>query len=177
MALTDSAAVLLLATDVVLENNAALDWHQGRVLGLPSLWKGNDVLQSAALYLAGSRRRSADGQAPTAPFRAADVLNLPLTHNKLTALTRLDAAEANQPNTDALATLTAAFRAAGAKSLLIRLWKGDEAAETLFLQAYYKHLLQSGDAAAACRAAQEEIRMNPQYAHPFYWGNYITIAR
>ena len=69
--------------------------------------------------------------------------------------------------------LARGFLAAGAGSVVATLWQVDDRAGAQLMKSFYRELLHRGQApAAALRKAQQEIRQQPRFAHPYYWAGY-----
>ncbi|WP_299461124.1 tetratricopeptide repeat protein [uncultured Microscilla sp.] len=78
--------------------------------------------------------------------------------------------------------LQRAFMVAGAKSLLMSLWKVDDTATQLLMSRFYKEWIGKGKSKrAAFRAAQEHLRNYKKagkkiYAAPYYWGAFVMVG-
>lgn len=84
--------------------------------------------------------------------------------------------------------LQRALKVAGAKSLLLSLWKVDDRATRLFMEEFYRQLLSGQTKPAALKAARQylrnyseitleglgHIRIKP-YERPFYWAAFVLI--
>ena len=72
-----------------------------------------------------------------------------------------------------------AFLLAGARQVLVSLWKVDDVATAALMRAFYKRWHASDPsqrmtAGAALREAQREIRAsNPRWAHEHYWAAWV----
>ncbi len=66
---------------------------------------------------------------------------------------------------------------AGAKSTIASLWKTDDQAAFLLIEAFYKEYLQTGcTKAQALQSAQQKLLVEPEFAHPGYWAAFILIG-
>ncbi|MDX1627260.1 MAG: CHAT domain-containing protein [Fulvivirga sp.] len=70
--------------------------------------------------------------------------------------------------------LQRAFRAAGANSIILSLWKVDDQATRDFMVTFYEQYLQSGDKITAFHATQKA--MKEKYKKPFYWGAFVLVG-
>ncbi len=77
---------------------------------------------------------------------------------------------------DELLGLSRACLYAGAASLALSLWRVDDRAGSIFMQEFYRQLLNGLGKAAAMRQAQLILLQNSQYRHPFYWAPFILIG-
>lgn len=71
--------------------------------------------------------------------------------------------------------LARGFFSAGARSLLMTLWMVDDEQTALFMAAFYRHLLRSGQPGAALRASQCEMIQSG--LHPFFWAPFTLFGR
>jgi len=71
---------------------------------------------------------------------------------------------------EGLIGLTRGFMYAGASSVVSSLWKVDDEVTAELMKHFYANMLQRGmPPAEALRAAQNEIRKQPQWRSPYYW--------
>lgn len=83
-----------------------------------------------------------------------------------------------------LMSLASGFLGAGARSLLVSLWRVDDATTARLMQAFYQSLQNGQGRAAALRQAQLDIlalaREHPEeygaYRHPAYWAPFVLIG-
>ncbi|MBK7925145.1 MAG: CHAT domain-containing protein [Gemmatimonadetes bacterium] len=68
-----------------------------------------------------------------------------------------------------------AFLKRGADAVLASLWPVDDAATELLITAFYRNL-RTMDTATALRQAQQTVKANPKYAHPYYWGAWVLVG-
>ena len=68
----------------------------------------------------------------------------------------------------------AAGLGAGAREMVLTLWKIDDASARIFASAFHRVFAADGDAPAALRAAQVEVRS--LLSHPFHWAAFSLIA-
>jgi CHAT domain-containing protein len=66
------------------------------------------------------------------------------------------------------------FAVAGARYLLMSLWKVDDEATAFLMESFYKHWLEGEAPVSALRRAQSKLRsVRPQ---PFYWGAFVVLG-
>lgn len=70
---------------------------------------------------------------------------------------------------EGLIGLTRAFQYAGARSLLVSLWKINDASTTAFMQAFYRAIKAGACKDAALQAAVRQMSAHPHWSHPYYW--------
>ena len=73
--------------------------------------------------------------------------------------------------------LQSAFLLAGADALLMSLFKVDDEATQELMKIFYEKWRQTKDKRVAIREAKRELRQNPNYADPIYWGAFVMIGR
>ena len=74
---------------------------------------------------------------------------------------------------DGVFGLQRGFKKAGAKTLLMSLWKVDDEATSLFMTEFYRNLIAGKDAYGALRTAQEYLRsLRP---NPYYWAAFVLL--
>jgi CHAT domain-containing protein len=72
--------------------------------------------------------------------------------------------------------LQRAFLVAGAKAIVLSLFKVDDAATRLLMSKFYdKFLHNGGDYRKAFREAKQELRNSENFKSPIYWGAFIMI--
>lgn len=73
--------------------------------------------------------------------------------------------------------LQSAFLLAGADAILMSLFKVDDDATNELMNIFYKKWKETGDKRIAIREAKRELRQNPKYKEPIYWGAFVMIGR
>jgi len=71
--------------------------------------------------------------------------------------------------------LSRGFLAAGARRVLVSLWKIDDEATAEFMRQFYRAML-TGERlapAAALRSAQAAMWNNPRWRSPFHWSGFV----
>ncbi|RYZ12913.1 MAG: CHAT domain-containing protein, partial [Myxococcaceae bacterium] len=71
--------------------------------------------------------------------------------------------------------LRRAFLVAGAETVVMSLWKVDDATTRTLMETYYRHLLGGEGLATALREAMRELRS--AQPHPHYWAPFIAMGR
>jgi tetratricopeptide (TPR) repeat protein len=77
------------------------------------------------------------------------------------------------PGSDFEGWMTAALRA-GARELVLTLWKVDDHGAGSFARAFYRKWAAGSSAVSACHEAREESRA--QNPHPFHWAPFIAVG-
>ena len=76
---------------------------------------------------------------------------------------------------DELVGLTRGLLYAGARAVVATLWDVNDESTARFMKTFYRHLLESGQTAAALRTAQLALR--ELYPHPYYWAPFFLVGR
>ncbi|MEE3448870.1 MAG: CHAT domain-containing protein, partial [Bacteroidales bacterium] len=104
---------------------------------------------------------------------AYEISQLDLSKVKFVVLSACETAKGWIYDFDGVFGLQRAFKQAGAGSILMSLWKVDDQATALFMEHFYKFLLQSGDRHEALKLAQDEVKK--QYPDPYYWAAWVML--
>jgi CHAT domain-containing protein len=64
---------------------------------------------------------------------------------------------------------------AGAETVVMSLWKVDDASTSLLMEAYYRNLLAGQGRASALREAMRSLRVSR--SNPHYWAPFIALGR
>jgi CHAT domain-containing protein/tetratricopeptide (TPR) repeat protein len=72
--------------------------------------------------------------------------------------------------------LQRAFRIAGAKNLIMSLWKVSDQATNLLMQTFYTELAKTGNIKTAFFTAQNTLRKNPEFSHPYFWAAFVLTG-
>ena len=79
---------------------------------------------------------------------------------------------------EGLVGLSRAFLAAGARSLVVSLWRVNDRSTSLLMEAFYLNLKEGlGKAEALHQAKLALMKVEEgRYAHPYYWAPFILIG-
>ncbi len=145
----------------------------GRLSGPPP---ENPLLRSG-LALAGANawlnERPLPPEAEDGLLTAEDVSGLDLLDTELVVLSACETGLGEIRTGEGVFGLRRAFVLAGAKALVMSLWKVPDDATRLLMKDFYRRLLAGEGKADALRDAQRTLREKPEYADPFYWGAFI----
>ncbi|MGY3388738.1 CHAT domain-containing protein [Bradyrhizobium sp. USDA 3311] len=133
----------------------------------------NPMLRSG-LALAGANWRAKGFLPPIEAedglLTAEDAAALDLSHTELVVLSACDTG-LGAINSEGVFGLRRAFMLAGARTLLISLWKVPDQPTAELFAAYYRHLLRGKGRSESLREARAEIRQ--RWPHPSCWGAFI----
>jgi CHAT domain-containing protein/Tfp pilus assembly protein PilF len=73
--------------------------------------------------------------------------------------------------------LTRAFMAAGARSVMVSLWKVNDRSTSLLMERFYRGLLKDGaPATTALAQAKRALLKDPETRSPFYWAPFVLVG-
>jgi CHAT domain-containing protein len=114
---------------------------------------------------------------PGSVLTAEDIARLDLTHSQLVVLSACDSGRGWTVNGQGSLGFQTAFMAAGVHTLLVALWPIPTDATEAFMHSFYTHYIaHHGSAEKAFRAAQDEVRRQPQFADPSNWAAWVLVG-
>jgi CHAT domain-containing protein/tetratricopeptide (TPR) repeat protein len=150
-------------------------WVVGGELGrLAGLHLENPLLRSG-LALAGSNTWLQKGQLPPEAedglLTAEDVSGMDLLDTELVVLSACNTGLGEIRTGEGVFGLRRAFVLAGAKTLVMSLWKVPDEETRELMEDFYRRILAGEPRAEALRNAQ--LKMKAKYPDPFFWGAFI----
>jgi hypothetical protein len=134
--------------------------------------RSDDAFASAGIELSGD----APGDAGSS-LTAADVVRIDLSQSELVVLLACETAMGQPVNGQGSLGFQSAFMAAGARSLLVALWRVPADASSKLIQNFYAGLFERGlSRAEALKQAQAALRDDPKYADPWNWGGWVLVG-
>lgn len=106
---------------------------------------------------------------------AFEAQNLNLDKTELVVLSACETGKGELHNGEGVYGLQRAFQVAGAKNLIMSLWKVDDEATQLMMTSFYKNWVQSGNLSDSFRKAQQLIK--DKYKKPYFWGAFILVSK
>ncbi|NOK32017.1 CHAT domain-containing protein [Corallococcus exercitus] len=144
----------------------------------PQAARPPDPLLRSGLLLAGeTAKTSAPGASASdsALVTALELAGLDLWGTQLVVLSACDTGRGAVRRGQGVYGLRRAFLVAGAETVVMSLWKVDDATTRTLMETYYRHLLGGEGLATALREAMRELRR--AQPHPHYWAPFIAMGR
>jgi CHAT domain-containing protein len=127
----------------------------------------------AGLLLAGCETPNQDGE--DGILTAEEAMNLNLDKTELVVLSACETGLGDIQNGEGVFGLQRAFQQAGAKTVLMSLWKVSDSATQMLMTEFYLALLSGKNKHDAFKVAQFKLR--EKYPSPYYWGAFVMIGR
>jgi CHAT domain-containing protein len=140
----------------------------------------NPLLRSG-LLLSGAGAEQSTGssqsfnQSDNGFFSAYEAINLNLNNTEMVVLSACETGKGDVKAGEGVYGLQRAFIVAGAQSLVMSLWKVDDAATQKLMSGFYRENVRGKAIPDAFRSAQ--LSMLKEYKHPYYWGAFIMFSR
>ncbi|HSZ25044.1 MAG TPA: CHAT domain-containing protein, partial [Cytophagaceae bacterium] len=129
----------------------------------------NPLLKSGLYLSVGTKNSTEDGV-----LSAYEAMNLNLDNTELVVLSACETGLGESKNGEGVYGLQRAFRVAGARSIIISLWKVDDMATQKLMSYFYEEWLKTGNKREAFTSAQNKLRK--EYKDPLYWGAFIIVG-
>ncbi|MEP7362320.1 MAG: CHAT domain-containing tetratricopeptide repeat protein [Acidobacteriota bacterium] len=125
-------------------------------------------LSGIVLSLYDRQRRPLNGT-----LRLNDIAQMRLA-SPLVVLSACETAIGKSLDGEGMIGLSRAFLAAGASGVIATLWQVDDSATAYLVRAFYNGILRRGlTPAAALHAAQQAVRAQTKWSHPYYWAGFV----
>ncbi len=126
----------------------------------------------SGLLLAGCQKPNPEGE--DGILTAEEVLNLSLDSTELVVMSACETGLGDIQTGEGVFGLQRAFLQAGAKSVLMSLWKVDDEATQTLMTEFYSALLSGYEKRKAFKMAQMTLRK--RFPAPYYWGAFVLVG-
>ncbi|MFK7953739.1 MAG: CHAT domain-containing protein [Ekhidna sp.] len=105
---------------------------------------------------------------------AFEIMNLELTHTDMVVLSACETGLGEVSSGEGIYGLQRAFFVGGANTVIMSLWKVDDAATKDLMTSFYKEYLKKGNKREAFVNAQKKMRK--KYKAPIFWGAFVMLG-
>ncbi|MCC5945598.1 MAG: CHAT domain-containing protein [Bernardetiaceae bacterium] len=126
----------------------------------------------SGLLLAGCETPNPEGE--DGVLTAEEAMNLSLENTELVVLSACETGLGDIQNGEGVFGLQRAFQQAGAKTVLMSLWKVSDEATQMLMSEFYKNLLSGKSKREAFKAAQ--LSLKAKFPEPYFWGAFVMIG-
>lgn len=105
---------------------------------------------------------------------ADEISRLDLSKTGLVVLSACDSGRGHYNGTDGIMGLQRAFKLAGAKTMVMSLWKVPDIPTSMLMDYFYQNLFKGMEVRPSLIEAQKQLQKEG-YTDPFYWASFIVI--
>lgn len=138
-----------------------------------SLRAATDPLLRSGLALTGANVRRGE-KGDDGILTALEATTLDLTGTKLVVLSACETGLGDVSNGEGVYGLRRALAEAGAETLVMSMWRVDDAATRALMVRYYERLRAGEGRTEALRHARLSLLAEPATRHPFYWSGFVV---
>lgn len=104
---------------------------------------------------------------------AEEISQLDLSNTKLVVMSACETGRGKVDPIDGVLGLQRAFKKAGAKTIVMSLWKVNDEATSLMMSCFYRYLSNGKERHEALELARKNVEK--EYPDPFYWAGFIML--
>lgn len=131
----------------------------------------NPLLRSGLLVA--DAEKALNGKSENGILTAYEVSNLSLSNTSIVALSACETGLGDVKNGEGVYGLQRAFRVAGAQTIIMSLWKVNDASTQELMSSFYKNFMTTGNKQKSFKDAQLALR--EKYKEPYFWGAFVMV--
>lgn len=142
------------------------------IFGIASDYSLKNPLLRSGLLLAGAEK-ALSGDAENGLLTSFEIMNLDLDHSRIVVLSACEAGLGDVNNGESVYGLQRAFQVAGAQTIVMSLWKVNDAATQELMLNFYNAYLNTEDRHKSFTNAVQALKT--KFPDPYYWGAFVMI--
>ncbi len=146
-------------------------------IGVHADYARDNVLLRSGLMLSGAsdaeKNNTGLDNASNGIITSYEAMNLDLKGTDLVVLSACETGLGEVKAGEGVYGLQRAFLVAGARSLIMSLWKVDDLATQLLMNNFYTNWTKTGDMQKSFKEAQ--LQLMARYKEPYYWGAFVLV--
>ena len=173
----ESPRILHIATHGYFFPDIPIDKDNTRFLGMDRQQVVQDPMLRSGLLFTGANRtlKGEESNGENGLLSAAEAALLDLRETELVVLSACETGKGEVKNSEGVYGLRKAFSDAGAKNIIMSLWKVDDKVTQEFMSRFYEIWLnEKTSIREAFNKTQLEIKA--KYPEPYYWGAFILVG-
>ena len=140
----------------------------------------NPMLRSGLMFCGSQNTLNGEynlqGQTDDGILTGYEAMDLTLDSTELVVLSACETGLGEIKDGEGVYGLQRAFKLAGARNLIMSLWKVDDNATQLLMRKFYEFWLAGNTKRKAFKMAQDHLKTETVYKQPYYWGGFVYIG-
>jgi CHAT domain-containing protein/Tfp pilus assembly protein PilF len=173
----ESPRILHIATHGYFFPDIPIDKDNTRFLGMDRQQVVQDPMLRSGLLFTGANRtlKGEESKGENGLLSAAEASLLDLRETELVVLSACETGKGEVKNSEGVYGLRKAFSDAGAKNIIMSLWKVDDKVTQEFMSRFYEIWL--NDKTSIREAFNKtQLEIKAKYPEPYYWGAFILVG-
>jgi CHAT domain-containing protein len=173
----ESPRILHIATHGYFFPDIPIDKENTRFLGMDRQQVVQDPMLRSGLLFTGANRtlKGEESKGENGLLSAAEAALLDLRETELVVLSACETGKGEVKNSEGVYGLRKAFSDAGAKNIIMSLWKVDDKVTQEFMSRFYEIWL--NDKTSIREAFNKtQLEIKAKYPEPYYWGAFILVG-